>query len=224
MQYRLNSAILFALITSITISQTMEETFHALPVSIEPSTKAISSSDPTLASEIEELNKLSRAFVSLETPNQIPPPPAPVNPKRSVQINKMRESGNASYKKGSYTDAVKMYDLAIRMASERPAWEASGLVREELSALYNNRAQAWMSQQMWPEAANDAELSVELKKVGNVKGWWRRGQSLKEMGRYEDAGEWVKNGLDFERAGPEKQGVGELEALYRDLQAMLAKT
>lgn len=202
----------------------MEETFHALPISIDPNTKAISSSDPTLASEIEELNKMNRAFVSLETPNQVPPPPAPVNPKRSVQINKMRESGNASYKKGAFGDAVKMYDMAIRMASERPAWEASGLVREELSALYNNRAQAWMSQQMWPEAANDAELSVELKKVGNVKGWWRRGQSLKEMGRYEDASDWVKGGLDFERAGPEKQSVGELEALYRDLEALVAKT
>lgn len=202
----------------------MEETFHALPVSIDPKTKAISSSDPTLASEIEQLNKLNRAFVSLDTPNQVPPPPAPVNPKRSVQINKMRESGNASYKKGAYDEAVKMYDMAIRMASERPGWEASGLVREELSALYNNRAQAMMSQQMWPEAANDAEMSVELKKVGNVKGWWRRGQSLREMGRYEDASDWVKNGLDFERQGPEKQAVGELEALYRDLQAALNKT
>lgn len=202
----------------------MDETFHAVPISIDPSTKSISSSDPTLASEIEELNKMHRAFVSLDTPNQVPPPPAPVNPKRSVQINKMRESGNASYKKGAYGDAVKMYDLAIRMATERPTWEASGLVREELSALYNNRAQAWMSQQMWPEAANDAELSVELKKLGNVKGWWRRGQSLKEMGRYEDASDWVKNGLDFERAGPEKQAIGELEALYRDLQTLVAKT
>lgn len=202
----------------------MEDTFHALPVSIDPATKAVTSSDPTLKSEMEELNKLHNAFKQLDTPNQVPTPPAPVNPKRSVQINKMRESGNASYKKGAYGDAINMYNMAIRMASERPAWEASGLVREELSALYNNRAQAFMSQQLWPEAANDAELSVELKKVGNVKGWWRRGQSLKEMGRYEDASDWVKSGLDFERAGPEKQGVGELEALYRDLQSLVAKT
>lgn len=100
----------------------MEETFHPIQISIDPNTKAISSSDPTLTSEIDELNKMHRAFISLDAPNQVPPPPAPVNPKRSVQINKMRESGNASYKKGAYGDAIKMYDMAIRMASERPTW------------------------------------------------------------------------------------------------------
>ena len=205
------------------MAETDLETFHQLPLSIDPSSKAISTSDPSIASEIEELNKLHRAFVSLDTPNQVPPPPAPVNPKRSVQIGKMRESGNSSYKKGAYADAIKMYDLAIRMAFERPAWEASGLVREELSALYNNRAQAYMSQQQWPDGAVDAEVSVEMKKVGNVKAWWRRGQCLREMGRLEEAAEWVKSGLDLERVGPEKQHVGELETLARDLEKALER-
>ena len=200
------------------------ETFQQIPLSIDPSSKAISTTDASLTSEIDELNKLHRAFVSLDTPNQVPPPPAPVNPKRSVQMNKLRESGNNSYKKGAYAETIKMYDLAIRMASERPSWEASGLVREELSALYNNRAQAYMSQSLWVEGAVDAEVSVEMKKVGNVKGWWRRGQCLREMGRLEEASEWVKGGLEFERAGPDKQGVGELEALNRDLEKALAKS
>ena len=199
------------------------ETFNQVPLSIDPSSKTLSSSDSSLGTEIDEINKTHRAFVALDSPNQIPPPPAPVNPKRSVQINKLKESGNQSYKKGAYTDSIKMYDLAIRMASERPAWEASGLVREELSALYNNRAQAYMSQQLWVEAAVDAEVSTEMKKVGNVKAWWRRGQCLREMGRLEEAAEWVRSGLDFERAGPEKQAVGELEALSRDLAKALQK-
>ena len=114
--------------------------------------------------------------MTLSEQNQIPPPPAPVNPKRSVQITKLKDSGNASYKKGQYSDALKMYDLAIRMAADRPPWEASGLVREELSTLYGNRAQTLMAQQAWAEAAVDAETAVEMKKVGNVKAWWRRGQ------------------------------------------------
>lgn len=201
----------------------MDDTFHPVPLSIDASTKAISTSDPLLQSDIDELNRLNRTFIGLETPNQVPPPPAPVNPKRSVQINKMRESGNASYKKGAYGDAIKMYDLAIRMASERPTWEASGLVREELSALYNNRAQSWMSQQKWAEAAVDAEVSVEMRKVGNVKGWWRRGQCLREMGRLEEAAEWVRGGLEFERAGPEKDKLQELEGLGKELEAALSK-
>ena len=198
------------------------EIYTQLDLAIDPATKAITSSDPTLSTDLDELNKLHRALVSLETP--IPPPPMPVNPKRSVQITKMRESGNASYRKGDFPSAINLYTLALKMASDRPAWEASGLVREELSALYNNRAQAYMAQQAWPEGATDAECSIEMKRVGNVKGWWRRGTCLREMGRLEEAAEVVKLGLEFERAGPERQGIGELEALQRDLLKALEKS
>jgi translocation protein SEC72 len=201
----------------------MDETFYQIPLSIDPVTKAISTSDSALSADIDELNKLNKAFTQLVTPNQVPPPPAPVDPKRSVQIQKLRESGNTSFKKGAYGEAIKMYDLGIRMASERPSWEASGLVREELSTLYNNRAQAYMSQQMWVEAAVDSEISVECKKVGNVKGWWRRGQCLREMGRLEDSAEWVRSGLEFERGGPEKGNLAELETLAKEVEAALAK-
>jgi translocation protein SEC72 len=197
------------------------ETFTQLPLSIDASTKLITSSTTSLTESLDDLNKLNKLLTGLDTPNQVPPPPAPVNPKRSVQINKLRESGNAAFKKGAFADATKMYDLAIRMATDRPPWEASGLVREELSALYGNRAQANMGQQLWAEASVDAEISVEMKRVGNVKGWWRRGQCLREMGRLDEAREWVRQGLEFERAGPDKGSVGELEALQRDLEQKL---
>ena len=200
------------------------ETFTQLHLSIDPLSKAISSSDPTLASEIEELNKLNRALLSPDAPNQVPPPPMPVNQKRSANITKLKETGNQSFKKGAYAEAIRIYDLAIRMARERPSWEPAGLVREELSQLYNNRAQAYMSQQLWVEAAVDAEVSVEMKKVGNVKAWWRRGQCLKEMGRLEEAAEWTKNGLEFETAGPDKQSLGDLEALNREIKKALEKS
>lgn len=199
------------------------DTYTPLSLSIDGSTKAITSNDPSLAAELDDLNKINRLIVSLDTPNQIIPPPAPVNPKRSVQITKLRESGNAAFKKGTFADAIKMYDLAIKMAADRPPWEASGLVREELSALYGNRAQAWMSQQGWAEGAVDAEISVEMKRVGNVKGWWRRGQCLREMGRLEECRDWVAQGLEFERAGPEKGAVGELETLLRECEKAIAK-
>ena len=202
---------------------TAEETFTLLPLSIDPQTKQISSSDASLLNDLEEINRFARAFTQLETPNQVTPPPAPVNPKRSVQITKLKESGNESYKKGKHQDAVKMYDLAIKMASDRPPWEASGLVREELSTLHGNRSQALYSQQDWAGAAVDAEIAVELKRVGNVKAWWRRGQCLKEMGRLEEAAEFVKTGLEFERAGPDKASLGELEALGRELEAALKR-
>ncbi|GAB7362207.1 hypothetical protein MBLNU230_g2233t1 [Neophaeotheca triangularis] len=206
-------------------AQSPVDTFHQLPLTIDPSTKAISTttSDPALEAQLEELNKLHRQVLALETPNQVPTPPAPVNPKRSVQITKLRESGNASYKKGSYEEALNFYNLALKMAADRPGWEASGLVREEMSALYNNRAQVHMTQQNWAEGAVDAEVAVEVKKVGNVKGWWRRGVCLREMGRKEEAKEWVDSGLALERQGPQKGDVGELETLGRELAKALEK-
>jgi translocation protein SEC72 len=199
------------------------ETFTLLPLTIDPATKAISSPDSTLESELEDLNRLTRAFTQLETPGQIPPAPAPVDPKRSVNITKLKESGNVLYRKGQFAESLKMYGLAIRMALDRPSWEASGLLREELSTLLNNRSQCFMAQQNWPEAMLDAEVAVELKRVGNIKAWYRKAQCLREMGRWSEAQEWVKSAIDFERAGPDKQNVGELEQLARDIDAAIER-
>ncbi|KAF2023015.1 hypothetical protein EK21DRAFT_95250 [Setomelanomma holmii] len=177
------------------------DTFTLLPLQMDPQTKAISashSSTNALSTELAALNALHRSLLSVETPTGTPPPPVPVNPKRSAQIGKLRESGNAEFRKGNHSQAVKLYGLAIEMALGRPSWEPSGLVREEVSSLLSNRAQANMAQQNWSEGAVDAEASVEMKKVGNAKGWWRRGKCLSEMRRLEEAESWVRQGLEFE--------------------------
>lgn len=177
------------------------DVFTLLPLQMDPATKAISATgDPSnaLLHELEALNALHRGLLSVETPTGTPPPPVPVNPKRSAQIGKLRESGNGEFRKGNHAQAVKLYTLAVDMALGRPHWEPSGLVREELSSLLSNRAQASMAQQLWAEGAVDAEASVEMKKVGNAKGWWRRAKCLLEMGRLDEADDWVKQGLEFE--------------------------
>ena len=58
--------------------------------------------------------------------------------------------------------------------------------------MYANRAQAYMAMREWSDGAVDAEASVEMKKQGNGKAWWRRGRCLMEMGRVEGAGEVVE--------------------------------
>ncbi|KAH7074553.1 hypothetical protein BKA63DRAFT_533659 [Paraphoma chrysanthemicola] len=188
------------------------ETFTMLPLTMDPTTKAISASHtPTnaLTTELANLNALHRSLLNVETPTGTPPPPVPVNPKRSAQIGKLRESGNAEFRKGNHSQAVKLYGLAIEMALGRPSWEPSGLVREEVSGLLSNRAQANMAQQNWAEGAVDAEASVEMKKVGNAKGWWRRGKCLLEMGRLEEAEAWVRQGLEFESTETDLVGLKE---------------
>ncbi|ORY71328.1 tetratricopeptide repeat domain-containing protein [Pseudomassariella vexata] len=196
-----------------------DEVFEVLPLGIDPQSKSITStsSSKDLQTELAALNTLHRSLLSLETSLQIPPPPVPVNPKRSANISKLRDSGNDAYRKSKYGEAVKFYNLGLQMALTRPLWEPQQLVREEVSALFANRAQAHMSMQNWPEGAVDAEASVEAKRTGNAKAWWRRGKCLVEMGRLEEAREWVSRGLEME--GDE----AELAALLKEINAKLGK-
>ncbi|KAI9768487.1 MAG: hypothetical protein M1840_004897 [Geoglossum simile] len=198
---------------------TMEDTYTHLPVQIDPASKAISiaaaasssssSSNTALGTELTSLNTLHRSLLNLDTPT--PPPPLPVNPKRSAQIQKLRESGNASFRKGQYADAVRMYTFGIEMAVGRPGWEPAGLVRDEVAALYANRAQAHMAMQNWPLGMLDAEASVEMKRAANAKAWWRRGRCSVEMGRLDEAAEWVTKGLGVEDDADLKALAKEIE-------------
>lgn len=176
------------------------DTFTFYPLRIDPQTKALSSNEPTRAldTELTALNQLHRALLGIEGGAPVPPPPIPVNPKRTANVNKLRDSGNAEFRKGRYADAIKFYTLGLQMALTRPVWEPPQLVHEEVATLYANRAQAHMATQGWAEGAVDAEASVEAKKTGNAKAWWRRGKCLLEMGRLEEAQEWVRRGLEME--------------------------
>ena len=195
------------------------DTFQQLPLQMDPQTKVISSSstDSRLGEELDILNALHKSLQQAGVPNSIPPPPIPVDPKRSAQIQKLKDAGNGSFKKSQYADAIKLYSLAIDMGLQRPLWEPNGLVREELSALYSNRAQAHMGMNNWPEGAIDAHCSVEMKRPKNSKAWWRRGKCLLEMGRVDEAREWVAEGLEIE-------SEPELQALMEEIEKKLKPT
>lgn len=202
----------------------MDETFTLLPIQMDSASKSLSSpSSPSLDPDLTALNALHRALLSL--PNQTPPPPTPTNPKRSAQIQKMRDQGNASLRTSKASpspaqaqDAIKLYTYGIEMALGRPGWEPSALVKDEAGVLFANRAQAYMVARMWAEGAADAETSVELKRGGNGKAWWRRGRCLCEMGRWEEARAWVGSGLEVE--GNE----GDLAALAKEINNHLDKS
>lgn len=195
------------------------DTFTQLPLSMHPQSKAItaSSASRALAAELEALNALHRALLTLDPPHVVPPPPVPVNPKRSANIKKLRESGNDAFKKQNYAEAIKYYTLGLQMALTRPSWEPNGLVRDEAATLLANRAQARMELRDWPAGGADAEASVESKKIGNPKAWYRRGRCLFEMGRFEEAAEWVGKGLEVEGED------AELNKLLKEIEARLPK-
>ncbi|MCJ1422918.1 hypothetical protein MMC29_000798 [Sticta canariensis] len=196
----------------------MDQTFTLLPLHLDPTSKAVSSPLHHLAAALATLTTTHRTLVPLQ--GQIPPPPLPTNPKRSAQIQKMRDQGNTSLRRStaaSAHEAVQLYTYGVDMALGRPGWEPAALVRDEAATLYANRAQAYMAVSMWPEGAADGATSVELKRGGNGKAWWRRGKCLAEMGRWEEARVWVKEGLEVE--GNE----GDLVGLNREIEAHLAK-
>jgi len=187
------------------------ETFTLLPLQLDPTSKAVTSTSKSraLSEELATLNALHRSLLMLDSPT--PPPPIPVNPKRSAHITKLLESGNAEFRKARHLEAIKLYSLGLQMALTRPLWEPSGLVRDEVAGLYANRAQAHMALQNWVEGAVDAEASVEAKRAGNAKAWWRKGRCLMEMGRLEEAKEWIGRGLEME--GNEADLVGLLREI-----------
>lgn len=185
---------------------------------MDPMTKSLSSPLPTLQPTLGSLNQTHKLLLPL--PAQTPPPPLPTNPKRSAQVAKMREQGNTSLRRGTpaaYQEAIQLYTYGLEMALGRPGWEPVALVREEGGVLFANRAQAYMAKGMWAEGAADGAASVEMKRGGNGKAWWRRGRCLVEMGRWEEAGDWVREGLEVE--GNE----GELAALGREIEAHLKR-
>ena len=91
------------------------------------------------------------------------------------------------------------------------------MMKEELQVLYNNRAQAYVSSGMWPEALADADVAVELKKVQNAKGHWRRGKALVEMGRWEEAREGLREAREL------GGDVKEVEGLLAEVEARLER-
>jgi len=82
------------------------------------------------------------------------------------------------------------------MALTRPPWEPAAIVRDEVAGLLGMRGQAYLKVGMWPEAGADAEGSVELRSGGNGVAWWVRGVALKEMSRWDEAGEWLGRGIE----------------------------
>lgn len=200
--------------------------YNQHPLHLDPTSKAISLSQTTndntttnqttaINTELQALNTLHRSLLNLDPPNT-PPAPLPVNPKRSAQVSKLRDTANTAYRKANYSEAVRLYTYAIDMALGRPGWEPATVARDELCGLFANRAQAQMAQQNWPEGLVDAKCSVDCKGIGNVKGWWRAGKCLAEMGRWEEARVLLDRGLEVE--GREGEAGKELGGLLEEVE------
>lgn len=192
----------------------MTDTFTQYPLHIDKTTVSLEKAPADVAQEIQELNALVKVLTKELPSDAVPPPPVPVQPQRSRQIQRMRDDANVSFRKGNLDDAVRKYTFAIEMALTRPVWEASGLVKEELSPLYANLAAAHMGKSEWPECLAASEAAIDFN-MQNSKAHYRRAKALQNMGRYEEA----KKALDF---GLEFQGnTGDLKTLLKEVDEAL---
>lgn len=207
------------------------ETYTHLPLHLDPATKILTATkkaDEQLEEILRNINSLHNQFKGLETPNHAPPPPLPVNPKRTAQLTKLRESGSQSVRKNDYAGAVRLFSLAIQMAADRPPWEPAGLVREELALCYMERANVHLLARDFAEGFKDAECSTECKRgkqqgpqgqqlPGNPRAFTIGGKCLIEMGRWEEAVAWLERGLELEgNEGPDGKEMTRLLGEARD--------
>lgn len=164
---------------------------------------------------LAQVNEMTRFMGMLRGP--VPPPVAPnvkVDPRLGVQVTKMRESGNAAFSRKRWADAIRLYSLALAMASSRPWFEPAVLARDELSTILCNRSAAHLGASSLPEALVDADAAIAIK-PGFAKAHFRRAQALSAMQRYRDALESARLAATME---PNDSAV---DALVRDLAARI---
>lgn len=101
------------------------------------------------------------------------------------------------FKSGKTQEAIAKYTIAANMAVARPPWEANQFMREELSTAISNRSAAYFDLHDYVSALADAETVIAIRRNWS-KGHFRKAKALLGLGRYREAAEAVRLGLDFE--------------------------
>ncbi|KIM44787.1 hypothetical protein M413DRAFT_442748, partial [Hebeloma cylindrosporum] len=141
-------------------------------------------------------NRLSRLLVA--NPNLLCPPPSNiVSQKLSQAVQTTKEEGNTLFKAGQTQQAIARYTAAASLATQRPPWEANQFMREELSTAISNRSAAYFDLRDYVSALADAETVIAIRRNWS-KGHFRKAKALLGLGRFREAAEAVRLGLDFE--------------------------
>ncbi|KAF8166151.1 hypothetical protein BJ912DRAFT_934712 [Pholiota molesta] len=146
-------------------------------------------------------NRLARILVA--NPNLLCPPPSNVisqNLTKIVQTTK--DEGNTLFKAGQTQQAIARYTNAAQLAVQRPPWEANQFMREELSTAISNRSAAYFDLHDYISALADAETVIAIRRNWS-KGHFRKAKALLGLGRYREAADAVRLGLDFEPTSTE---------------------
>ncbi|KIK91838.1 hypothetical protein PAXRUDRAFT_115895, partial [Paxillus rubicundulus Ve08.2h10] len=142
------------------------------------------------------LNQISKILVT--NPNlRCPPPPNVVQQKLSQAVTNTKDEGNKLYKLKNCKGALAKYNLAANIAAQRPPWESSAVLREELSTVISNRSTTLFELGDYLGALADAETVITVRRDW-PKGHFRKAKALLGLGRLQEAQEAISLGLQFE--------------------------
>ncbi|KAG9309891.1 hypothetical protein JVU11DRAFT_9921 [Chiua virens] len=136
-----------------------------------------------------------------------------IQQKLSQAVTNTKDEGNNFYKLSKYKEALPKYNLAASIAVQRPPWEGSGVVREELSTIVSNRSATLLELGDYLGALADAETVISIRRNW-PKGHFRKAKALVALGQLEEAIDSVSLGLQFEPNNAELNGyMAELQKL-----------
>ncbi|CCH44894.1 Translocation protein [Wickerhamomyces ciferrii] len=174
------------------------QSIMSLPITYDPITKIISinesaQNDQELKEEIDQLNRLSKDFINLNS--EIPESPEPSKTLTPL-IKKLVTSGIDAQKRGKHHDAIKQFSLAIDMASRRSRWEAFAIQLQELNLILMARCDSYIMTKNWIDAYNDADMLLGTQ-VNTPENFLRRATAASNMGRLTQAKYDLERGLCF---------------------------
>ena len=101
------------------------------------------------------------------------------------------------FKTNQHDKAIQRYTMAANFAVQRPSWEASQVMREELCAILSNRSAAFLELGDYISALVHADQVIALKRPWG-KGHFRKAKALLKLEAYQEAKEAIELGLEFE--------------------------
>jgi len=89
------------------------------------------------------------------------------------QAEKYKALGNEAFKKGEHGKAIEFYTFATECDPKNPVF-------------YSNRAVAYAKMGKWEKSLRDSDKAIKYNS-GWEKGWWRKGNALMALKRFDEA-------------------------------------
>lgn len=121
----------------------------------------------------------SRTTVAPDLPpirGTAPLKPAGAQPKREDPMQVCKEQGNEYFRKGNFSEAMRMYTKGIDVNPNNSA----------AHVLYANRAMCHLKLSQWEQAEKDATTCVQMNRA-YAKGFFRRAVARKNLKKWKDA-------------------------------------